>query len=122
MGQRDPEQSVSHFQMRTILVPLEHDKLLAKCDVLGGQTSDNIKPSSDLKKALCDEFMHPQDLHGQGRKFNGTSAYDYLRGTALSCLSDAPEVCSLMRSLFLGPRCVQRPSLFETFCCRTLSV
>ncbi len=53
-----PEQSVALLEFGTILSPLEHDELLAECDVLCGQVCDDIELSGEPTTAVFDDLEH----------------------------------------------------------------
>ena len=53
-----PEQSVALFQLRAIVLSLEHDELLAKGKILCRQVRDDIELSRQPPAALFDDFEH----------------------------------------------------------------
>ena len=56
--------------------PLEHDDLLAKGDILGGQVGYDIEVPAEPDTASFDELKHQSILCEKRCKFNGGKAYE----------------------------------------------
>ena len=53
-----PEQSVTLFQLRAVLLSLQHDELLTKGNILNRQIRDDIELSREPSAAVLDDFQH----------------------------------------------------------------